>query len=164
MTAQMAAGFPTPILDPFGATLTAQAISPLATPVPVQVDLPPTGVIITVTATATAAQVAVAPSGPTQRPIEPPTLAPDNGGSFNNALGRAFFVQVLDSAGATLALLWFLGGSVLFFVTAGVLAGLAFRDKERARYDLDASGDQSAFTPQALPPQTEDDDWPESLP
>ena len=72
------------------------------------------------------------PTGPTQRPIEPPTIAPDNGSSPNSALERSFFVQVLDSAGATLALLWFLGGSVLFFVTAGVLAGLAFRDKERA--------------------------------
>ncbi len=164
MTAQVQFGFPTPILDPFGATLTAQAISPLATPIPVQVDLPPTGVVITVTATATAMQVAEAPGGPTQRPLEPPTLAPESGGSPNNALGRAFFVQVLDSAGATLALLWFLGGSVLFFVTAGVLAGLAFRDKERARYDLDAGGDQSAFTPQALPPQSDEDDWPESLP
>ena len=74
-------------------------------------------------------------------------------------------MQVLDSAGATLALLWFLGGSVLFFVTAGVLAGLAFRDKERARYELDDGGDQSAFTTQVLPPQQSDqDDWPESLP
>ena len=107
----------------------------------------------------------MAPSGPTQRPIEPPTIAPDNGGAFDGALRRSFFVQVLDSAGATLALLWFLGGSILFFVTAGVLAGLAFRDKERARYELDDGGDQSAFTAQALPPpQNEQDDWPESLP
>jgi hypothetical protein len=59
--------------------------------------------------------------------------------------------------------MWFLGGSILFFVTAGVLAGLAFRDKERARYDLDPGGDQRAFTTQALPQQDEDD-WPESLP
>lgn len=164
MTAQAQFGFPTPILDPFGATLTAQAISPLATPIPAQVGLPPTEVVIVVTATPTAEGGALAPGGPTQRPIEPPTIAPNNGGSPNNALERSFFVQVLDSAGATLALLWFLGGSVLFFVTAGVLAGLAFRDKERARYELDTDGDQTAFTPQALPPQNDEEDWPESLP
>ncbi len=163
LTAQAQFAFPTPILDPFGATLTAQPRSPLATPIPEQVNLPPTAVVITVTATA--ADVAVVPTGPTQRPIEPPTMAPGNGSSPNSALERSFFVQVLDSAGATLALLWFLGGSVLFFVTAGVLAGLAFRDKERARYELDDGGDQSAFATQVLPPQQSDqDDWPESLP
>jgi hypothetical protein len=164
MTAQAMFGFPTPLLDPFGATQTAQSISPLATPIPEQVGVPPTGVVITVTATSTAEQVAVAPGGPTQRPIEVPTAAPSGGSGLDNAIRRSFFVQVLDSAGATLALLWFLGGSVLFFVTAGVLAGLAFRDKERARYDLDAGGDQSAFTAQPLPPPNDKDEWPESLP
>ena len=164
MTAQAMFGFPTPILDPFGATQTAQVLSPLATPIPQQVTIPATGVVITVTATSTPEQVAIAPGGPTQRPIELSTPAPSGDGERDSALRRSFFVQVLDSAGATLALLWFLGGSVLFFVTAGVLAGLAFRDKERTRYDLDAGGDQSAFTPQALPPPTDEDDWPESLP
>lgn len=164
MTAQAMFGFPTPILDPFGATQTAQVVSPLATPIPQQVGMPPTGVVITVTATSTAEQVAAAPGGPTQRPIELATPAPSSGGALDNAIRRSFFVQVLDSAGATLALLWFLGGSVLFFVTAGILAGLAFRDKERARYDLDTGGDQSAFTAQPLPPPKDEDDWPESLP
>ncbi len=163
LTAQAMFGFPTPILDTFGATQTAQVMSPLATPVPEQVGMPSTGVIITVTATSTAEQVAAVPGGPTQRPIELATPDP-SGGALDNAIRRSFFVQVLDSAGATLALLWFLGGSVLFFVTAGVLAGLAFRDKERARYDLDTGGDQSAFTAQPLPPPKDEDDWPESLP
>jgi hypothetical protein len=156
MTAQVQFGFPTPIVDPMGATATAQAISPLATPIPAPPGVPPTAVVITVTATSTSEQVVVLPSGPTQRPIEPPTPGP-------SADGRSFFAQVLDTAGATLVLLWFLGGSVLFFVTAGVLAGLAFRDKERARYELDSGGDQGAFTAQVLPEQTQDD-WPESLP
>jgi hypothetical protein len=69
---------------------------------------------------------------------------------------------VLDSAGATLALLWFLGGSVLFFITAGVLAGLAFRDKERSRYELNSQQGQ-AFTTET-PQQPDDDNWPASLP
>jgi hypothetical protein len=165
LTAQAQFGFPTPIVDPFGATLTAQAVSPLATPVP-PTELPPAtapdaGLVITVTATPTPEAAALLPTGPTQRPIEPPAAPPP-------ADRRAFFAQVLDSAGTTLALLWFLGGSALFFVTAGVLAGLAFRDKERARYELDATGDAAAFTPQ--PPDAPaaaakaGDDWPESLP
>jgi len=164
MTAQAQLGFPTPMLDPLGATQTAQVISPLATPIPEQVNVPPGGVVVTVTATATAEQIAAAPAGPTQRPIEVSIPVPSGDSALDSAIRRSFFVQVLDSAGATLALLWFLGGSVLFFVTAGVLAGLAFRDKERARYDLDTGGDQSAFTTQPLPPQNNEDDWPESLP
>jgi hypothetical protein len=152
MTAQAQFGFPTPIVDPGGATLTMQASSPLATPIPPEVA---PGLVITITATPTAEQAALLPGGPTQRPVEPPTPLP-RGDS------RSFFAQVLDTAGATLALLWFLGGSVIFFVTAGVLAGLAFRDKERARYQLEAGGDQNAFT--ASPPPQDEDTWPESLP
>jgi hypothetical protein len=153
MTAQAQFGFQTPAVDPAGAALTAQALSPLATPVPP--ELAP-GLVITITATPTPEQAALLPGGPTQRPIEPPPPLPPGD-------TRSFFSQVLDTAGATLALLWFLGGSVIFFVTAGVLAGLAFRDKERARYQLEAGGDQGAFTASAPPPQA-DDHWPESLP
>ena len=54
LTAQAQFAFPTPILDPYGATLTAQAISPLATPIPEQVAVPPTAVVIVVTETSTA--------------------------------------------------------------------------------------------------------------
>jgi hypothetical protein len=156
MTAQAQFAFPTPIVDPYGTTLTAQAISPLATPIPVQVGVEPPALVVTVTATSTPDQISMLPSGPTQRPIEPPTPGATGDSRF-------FFAQVLDAAGATLAMLWFLGGSVLFFVTAGVLAGLAFRSKERDRYELDPNRDQSDFTAQALPPH-DGDDWPESLP
>jgi hypothetical protein len=168
LTAQAQFGF-APAADPFGATLTAQALSPLATPLPptaaLPAPLPEGGLVITVTATPTPDAAALLPTGPTQRPIAPPTAAPP-------ADGRTFFAQVLDTAGATLALLWFLAGSVLFFITAGVLAGLAFRDKERARYELDAGGDAAAFTPQpssgpgasTSSPAGAADDWPESLP
>jgi hypothetical protein len=153
MTAQAQFGFPTPVLDPFGATLTAQAqaVSPLSTPTPAGIGMVEPGLIITVTATPTTEPF----TGPTQRPIEPPTPGP-------TADARSFFVTVLDSAGTTLALLWFLGGSVLFFVTAGVLAGLAFRDKERSRYELDPQ-QREAFTTET-PQQPDDDNWPASLP
>jgi hypothetical protein len=151
MTAQAQFGFPTPVLDPFGATLTAQAVSPLSTPTSAGLGMVQPGLVVTVTATPTPVPFV----GPTQRPVEPPTPGP-------TADARSFFVTVLDSAGATLALLWFLGGSVLFFVTAGVLAGLAFRDKERSRYELDKDQGE-AFT--AAPPQQPDDEnWPSSLP
>lgn len=66
----------------------------------------------------------------------------------------------------TLALLWFLAGSVLFFVTAGVLAGLSFRTKERNRYTL-TDEDDSPYrieAPVPPPPPDADEHWPASLP
>lgn len=181
---------PTPVLDPFGATATAMAMqqfnpqvaSPLETPtqpfsplepaptpqeLPTPLPEPPTptpaeaavipspALVITVTATPTPE----ASLAPTQRPIQPPTPQPP-------ADGRSFFVRVLDSAGATLALLWFLAGSLLFFVTAGVLAGMSFRSKERERYLL-SEGEQAQYRAEPAPqasPSAPAEDWPESLP
>jgi hypothetical protein len=151
LTAQAQFGIPTPLLDPFGATMTAQAVSPLSTPTTAEIGMVQPGLVITVTATPTPEPIA----GPTQRPLEPPTPGP-------TADRRFFFATVLDSAGTTLVLLWFLGGSVLFFVTAGVLAGLAFRDKERSRYELDPQQEKAFTTETPQPP--DDQNWPTSLP
>ncbi len=149
-TAQAQFGFPTPLLDPVGATLTAQFFSPLPTPSAAAAAVLPPALVITVTATFTPEPLLT----PTQRPLEPVTPGP-------TADTQSLFVRILDSAGATVALLWFLGGSVLFFVTAGVLAGLSFRAKERSRFVLDPDAEQSAFTAT----ETEQDDhWPASLP
>ena len=66
-----------------------------------------------------------------------------------------------------MALLWFLGGSVLFFVTAGVLAGLSFRGKEQRRYQLTASEDAALQMEPAAdnqPTADADEPWPSSLP
>ena len=199
-TAQAQFAFPTPVIDPFGATATAQA--QLATPTPVldpvaaasataqieafvatamaqaatvtsaigadqQSATVPAAVVVlpsapTLTDTITAGS---GPAGTSQRPLAEPTAGP--------ALDtRSFFVRVLESAGSTMALLWFLGGSVLFFITAGVLAGLSFRAKEQARFSLEPGGENAEMLAQPqpeppLPPQSNskaDDTWPESLP
>ena len=194
--AQAQSPLPTPVIDPLGATATAQAL--IATPTPAldpaaaasataQIDaLVATAIAqaATVTAAIGVDQPSTDPSAPTamivmssgvpltdsmvvapQRPLAEPTAGP--------ALdSRSFFVRVLESAGSTVALLWLLGGSVLFFVTAGVLAGLSFRAKEKARFSLEATegGGELITQPQSDPqmqPQTKpkaDDNWPESLP
>jgi hypothetical protein len=173
-----------PALDAFAATAIAQAATISASlgsgQVAVLPSLPDGAVlilpgrnvtgsitgIITVTATFTPEP----PAALAQRPVEPPTPPP-------SVDSRAFFVRVLDSAGSTVALLWFLGGSVLFFVTAGVLAGLSFRAKEQGRFALEPGGDSDKFVAQPaddqlVAGQTEqpanktktDDNWPASLP
>jgi len=177
----VALGFPTPVLDPVGATATAAVQMGLVAPAPIdpagatatavtlaavaqplpptitpaQVAVLPPQYVITVTATSTPAL----PETATQRPIAPPATPP--------ALdGRSLFTRVLDAAGMTMTLLWFLAGSVLFFVTAGVLAGLSFRTKARNRYTL-TDGDDSPYRvemPVPAPPPDDDDHWPASLP
>ena len=80
----------------------------------------------------------------------------------NEALG--LFSHILESAGATLALIWFLVGSLIFFITAGILAGLSFRRATRALFVVD-SGEPAAYELSDAPLQPAGDDlWPSSLP
>ena len=109
---------------------------------------------------------------PTQRPIEYPSPTP-------TADSVLFAAQVLDNFVAAAGWIWFLGGSLVFFVVAGIIAGLSFRRQERRRFDLEEAdeterhdfwaeekessgpgGRRGAASAQA----DEDDDWPESLP
>jgi hypothetical protein len=64
-----------------------------------------------------------------QRPIVYPTPTPTP--DFVMAAARTFDVAV-----TTMGWLWFLVGSLIFFVTAGIVAGLFFRQSEARRYDL----------------------------
>lgn len=146
-TAQASLNLPAPVVDAFSATAIAQAATLSASLDSGQAAMTPTlgtetallppGAYITVTATFTPEP----PTPFTQRPVEPPTPPP----SLDT---RTFFVRVLDSAGSTVALLWFLGGSVLFFVTAGVLAGLSFRAREQARFALEPGDNSDIFIAQ----------------
>ncbi|MCB0130298.1 MAG: DUF1080 domain-containing protein, partial [Caldilineaceae bacterium] len=65
----------------------------------------------------------------TQRPIGDvtPTPRPDS---------VLLLAKIIDATIAAAGWIWFLGGSLIFFTVAGVLAGLSFRSRERARYDL----------------------------
>jgi hypothetical protein len=103
----------------------------------------------------------VLPEG--QRPIvlPTPTATPD----FVMAAAHTFDVAV-----TTFSWLWFLVGSLIFFVTAGIVAGLFFRQSETGRYDLpepdywleeEADRDRSHLSPAG---EGEDDEWPAELP
>lgn len=107
-----------------------------------------------------------------QRPINLPT--PTDTPDFVMAAARTFDVAV-----TTFGWLWFLVGSLVFFVTAGIVAGLFFRQSEVSRYDLaepdywleeEPPDDQPSAMPHAAPhmgrrsgPRA-DEDWPADLP
>jgi hypothetical protein len=105
----------------------------------------------------------------TVRPIEYPTATalPDFPSIFSN---------VLRSAMATLGVLWFLAGSLVFFGVAGIIAGVGFRQSERRRFHLyaleeeemeDVNDEESAATSQPPQSRSTTDDlnrWPSSLP
>jgi hypothetical protein len=104
----------------------------------------------------------VLPEG--QRPIVPPTPTPTP--DFVMAAARTF-----DIAMTTMGWLWFLVGSLVFFVTAGIVAGLFFRQSEANRFELpepdywleeEPQAARSRPSPQAG--QSADDEWPADLP
>lgn len=159
-------------------TATSAALSPLATPSPTESATPfPTQTVeptATVSPTADAIVIVVTntpEATPGVRPIElpPPAPTPD----YLLIAARAF-----DSVIMTATWIWFAVGSLVFFVVAGVLAGLSFRQNERQRYDLLDAGLADAGLVEhyefLLPPppstqETEEvnpdgDDWPDSLP
>jgi hypothetical protein len=104
------------------------------------------------------------PTG-TQRPIEPATPLPTT-----DSLG--LMSQVAEAAVAAAGWIWFVGGSLVFFITAGIIFGLSFRRQERRRYRLSppepADGPEAAQTRRQLRnrgnrPDSDDDHWPASL-
>lgn len=99
-----------------------------------------------------------------QRPPAYPTPPPS---------AVTLFMQIANVAIQAAGWLWFLCGSLIFFVTAGVLAGLGFRQRERGRYaivDRDDSAYHTEVTPasasaiQIDPASLDEDHWPASLP
>ena len=117
-------------------------------------------VVLVVTNTPEAGQLL--PAG--QRPIDYPT--PTHTPDFVMAAARTFDVAV-----TTFGWLWFLVGSLIFFVTAGVVAGLFFRQSEASRFDLPEPDYWLEEEPTAGDPRTPspreprpDDEWPANLP
>ena len=156
-TAAVQQGLVQPQVDPAAVTATALAAGMLSTPNPANATpAEPATTIITVTATPTVGTVEAL--APIQRPVEPPTPIPPE-------LVRSLFTQIFNSAGASLALIWFLVGSALFFVTAGVFAGLSFQSKEQRRFELGEAEDL-AFQVELdhITEMDEDETWPGSLP
>ena len=70
---------------------------------------------------------------PTQRPVElpPPPPTPD---------ALLFAAQTVDAMAMTAVWIWFMVGLLAFFVVAGVLVGLSFRQNERRRFELVDAG------------------------
>jgi hypothetical protein len=97
------------------------------------------------------------------RPIaEPPATEPLNLALIIN--------DVLSSMANVAVWLWFVCGSLIFFVVAGVIGGIYFSQRERERYDLytlepdeHAHFDVEEKTERRVRPP-DDDVWPASLP
>ena len=174
------------ILDS-AATATFQASSPLATPtlpfpdggeaglptgegvpggmmatetVSVLASETPEVVVLVVTNTPDPA-LALLPDG--QRPIVYPT--PTATADYVMAAART-----VDTAVTTFGWLWFLVGSLIFFVTAGIVAGFFFRQAEVNRYELvdpdfwleeEPLADRDLTQPEAG--RSTDEDWPVGL-
>jgi hypothetical protein len=161
-----------------GATQTAEALqieaSLLAaqgTPTPS--FTPPGTETATPTATETPVDTATATLSPTptitQRPLEQatPLVTPE-------AAGAELLGQAMASAVTVAGWVWFAFGTLVFFVTAGIVVGLSFRQGEQHRYRVDdqqtdpSRSPPVARRPAAQPPTTpggrQDDNWPASLP
>jgi hypothetical protein len=130
---------------------------PTATPEFLPTDTPAALVMVVTNTPAAeaepAGQEAALPPG--QRPIvyPTPTPTPDT---------LMIVATIVDGAALTLSWIWLLLGILVFFVTAGIFAGLYFRESERRRYQLyelddadDGASPEPAATPSAsrrLPP------------
>ncbi len=181
---------PDPALAMQAATATAAAlfVSPLATPTPEIVILEQVAPVEQAPFTETP----VLTPTPTLTPIPLPTLAPTP-----TPTPAVIYIVVTDAPGpsptATAALpvatptpdyllaaaktfdamvaaagwIWFLTGSLVFFVTAGIVVGLFFRQQERRRYDLLLTDDDLPPAPDPygeLGDDDEDEAWPSNLP
>lgn len=149
------------------------ALSPLEPPLPTDTPSPaltltlsPTAALVMIVVTntpapgdASTALSSTLPGSNGQRPIQlpPPTPTPD----MLMLAARAFDGMMLAAGW-----IWFVLGSLIFFTVAGVLAGLAFHQRERHRFDLYEREDYPPPPPLTTPPGPDaaGDDWPASLP
>jgi hypothetical protein len=83
--------------------------------------------------------------------------------------------RTFDIAVTTMGWLWFLVGSLVFFVTAGIVAGMFFRQSEANRFELpepeywleeEPQPDRTRPAAGGLGPRPKDadDEWPAELP
>lgn len=137
------------------------AEGPAATTPSPTVSATPAIVVIVVTDTPT-------PSTPLDplRPVvpPPPTATPD----YLMAAATA-----IDAMAAAAGWIWFLVGSLVFFITAGIVAGFFFGSQGAQRFDLEPGEDEAFWLPEdAYLPDAplgsdeldEDDEWPAHLP
>ena len=153
--------FATATPDPF-ATATPDPFA-TATPDPFATATVDAGSAPDVTSPPDETTTLLLPLPPVDRPIaEPPATEP-----LNLAL---IITDVLSSMANVAVWLWFVCGSLIFFVVAGVIGGIYFSQRERERYDLytlepdeHAHFDVEQKTERRVRPP-DDDVWPASLP
>jgi hypothetical protein len=153
--------FATATPDPF-ATATPDPFA-TATPDPFATATVDAGIAPDVTSPPDETTTLLLPLPPVDRPIaEPPATEP-----LNLAL---IITDVLSSMANVAVWLWFVCGSLIFFVVAGVIGGIYFSQRERERYDLytlepdeHAHFDVEQKTERRVRPP-DDDVWPASLP
>jgi hypothetical protein len=138
------------------ATATAQAQSPLDTPTPTPGQPTPTPLLTQPPAEAIIVVASATPPLPlpTQRPVQTPPPAPTP-----DAL--LFAAHTVDSIVMTVTWIWFLVGTLVFFVIAGVLVGLSIRQNERQRFDLIDAGlveEYEFLIPPPAPAEHNDED------
>jgi hypothetical protein len=134
---------PTPTVTPTPTSTQTPTPTPTETPTPTDTYAAPPTPTQASTPTATDVTAAVAPLPP-DRPLEQPTPLPP--GSYLGYLSRMFNAFML-----TAGWLWFLCGSVLFFISAGVATGFYFRQQERNRYQLLSVPDDEYVEPGSGP-------------
>ena len=133
----------------------AQETSPLAAPLITTPTSPPPNA----PPTATPVILVVAPADATPAASDAPL--PDNPLSAPESIAEpapsSFWplaVQIFEAAVRSLAWLWFACGSLVFFVTAGIFAGLGLQRQPRGRYALLALPDHdtlNSFAPEGAP-------------
>ena len=124
----------------------AQESSPLAAPLITTPTPPPPAAA----PTATLAVVVVAPADATpavsgEPPLDNPPIAPQFAAAPEPSSFWPLAVQIFEAAVRSLAWLWFACGSLVFFVTAGIFAGLGLQRRPRGRYALLALPGGNAF-------------------
>ncbi len=129
------------------APVLAQDTSPLGaplitTPTPVSSISPPSD---SVTPTATPVVIVVAPSDATSVAPVLPEINPTETIDVPPTSFWPLAMQIFESAIRSLGWLWFLCGSLVFFVTAGLFAGQGLLMSNRSRYALLALPNAPAF-------------------
>jgi hypothetical protein len=143
------------------AAVTATALAFLLTPSETPTPLPTDTETATPTETPTGTPSPTETPTPTitQRPVELTTPAA-------TADALSLFSQAAGAAVTAAGWVWFVGGTLVFFISAGIVAGLTFRQQERQRYwlsEVDSDRPAPPHTPATRPPE-DDTSWPTSLP
>jgi hypothetical protein len=76
-----------------------------------------------------------------------------------------FAAKLIDSAAQAATWVWFICGSLIFFIVAGYVAGLGLQSRDSDRFELIEFSETKASGPQGSDDSESGDEyWPSSLP